>query len=477
MTIADNQFKKYIVTEIFAVAEKYAPSPRWHIDTILATLEQGEQHVPAEMFSDYIQLLAAAGNAALQPYIVQRCYKILKAKSHFATVTMVCAWCIGEFGDLLCGQSALEPPEAPVAVSDVLDLLQKVMDATTSNDIMNGIVITATMKLSSRFSGAEGRIRTMIGQHADSVVLEMQQRSVEYSTIFNAFDSKRPQLLERMPVMERKIPVASAVAAAPPAAAAPVAAAPAASSGDLLGDLLGGSAPAVAPPAAAAQPTGGGLSDLLGLDLGGGAPAAPMAAAPAPAGGGLLDLLGGGGPAPAPAPESSGSGLMDLLGGPISAAPAPAAPATTSTTDLLGDLLGGAPAAPAPAAAQPQVGAVGIPSMVAWDKNGLNVKFDFAKNPAMPNVLQITLTATNSTPSPMQNFLFQIAVPSTLQLKLENQSSSMIPPMSGGAVTQRILVNNPQKVAIRMKIKISYVGAMGPVDELGEVGNFPAGAV
>ena len=216
-------------------------------------------------------------------------------------------------------------------------------------------------------------------------------------------------------------------------------------------DLLGGldmSAPVTQQPPMPAM--GGGLMDLLGgLDMS--APVTQQPPMPA-MGGGLMDLLGGGAQATAVAPQNT----MDLLGGL--------------------DLMGGGPiATPAPVAVATPAG--GIPSITAWEKNGLVVKFDFNKNPQQPNVLQILLTATNSTQAPMGNFLFQIAVPTNMQLQLQAQSSSVIPPMNGGSVTQRILLNNPQHVAIRMRTKISYQGGMGPVDEMGEVSNFPPNAL
>lgn len=281
-----------------------------------------------------------------------------------------------------------------------------------------------------------------------------------------------------MPAAERKVPSAAPVAdaAAPASVAMPSTAAPAPSGGNDLLDLLGDSGPSQpaaqqAPPAA----SGGGLSDLLGLDLGGGsAPASQQPPMPA-MGGGLMDLLGGDmGMSAAP---SGGGGLMDLLGGAPTPAPVQQTAAPESTMDLLGGLLGGPTSAPAlVAAATPSAPAGGIPSITAWEKNGLLVRFDFSKNPSMPNVLQILLTATNSTPAPMQNFLFQLAVPTNMQLQLQAQSASVVPPMNGGPVTQRIMVNNPQQVAIRMRCKISYQGGMGPVEDMGEVANFPLNA-
>ena len=289
----------------------------------------------------------------------------------------------------------------------------------------------------------------MVGSFADNVSVELQERSVEYAKVFNQYNQMRTALLERMPAAERKSFAGDAggEAAAPNPVAAvaagevqPVAVVAEDSGGgggliDLLGDVI--PAPAAAPPPAA---SGGGPDDLLGLGLGGPMTStAPPPAAAAGGGGGLMDLLGGPAPpaATAPPPAAAGGGsLLDLLGGP---APTPAAAPPPAAGGLM-DLLGGPAAAPA----TPESG---IPSILAWDKAGLSVKFDFSKNPQMPNVLQILLTATNSTPAPMENFLFQIAVPTTLQLQLQQQSASAIPAMNSGSVTQRILVNNPQKVS------------------------------
>ena len=47
--------------------------------------------------------------------------------------------------------------------------------------------------------------------------------------------------------------------------------------------------------------------------------------------------------------------------------------------------------------------------MLALDANGLRIEFAFERLP--PDLLAIDLTATNSTPFPMTDFLFQAAVP------------------------------------------------------------------
>ena len=52
-----------------------------------------------------------------------------------------------------------------------------------------------------------------------------------------------------------------------------------------------------------------------------------------------------------------------------------------------------------------------IPSITAYEKGGLKVDFAFQRDPSSPSSFVVNLTATNSTPNAMTDFLFQSAVP------------------------------------------------------------------
>ena len=50
--------------------------------------------------------------------------------------------------------------------------------------------------------------------------------------------------------------------------------------------------------------------------------------------------------------------------------------------------------------------------MTVFNKNGLTVEFTFAKVANNPNnIVDISMSARNSQPIPMTDFLFQVAVP------------------------------------------------------------------
>ena len=67
--------------------------------------------------------------------------------------------------------------------------------------------------------------------------------------------------------------------------------------------------------------------------------------------------------------------------------------------------------------------------------------------------------------------LLQAAVPKSMSLVLAPPSSPTIP--ASGHVTQQLQVNNPNKAALKMKLKLSFAAAGIPVSDQGEVGSFP----
>lgn len=132
LAVAEAEFKMFIVTEIFKVSEKFATSPKWHVNTCLSALIQAGEFVPESSIPPIVHLFQA--NTDLHAYIVQRCYSMLEAAYHKSSTAIVASYCIGEFGDLLLGTNALDAGMAPVAASasNVIDLLYKVLTTSTS---------------------------------------------------------------------------------------------------------------------------------------------------------------------------------------------------------------------------------------------------------------------------------------------------------------------------------------------------------
>ncbi|XP_030366788.1 AP-1 complex subunit gamma-1-like isoform X6 [Strigops habroptila] len=419
------EFKADCASGIFLAAEKYAPSKRWHIDTIMRVLTTAGSYVRDDAVPNLIQLIT--NSVEMHAYTVQRLYKAILGDYSQQPLVQVASWCIGEYGDLLVSGQCEEEPPIQVTEDEVLDILESVLISNMSASVTRGYALTAIMKLSTRFTCTVNRVKKVVSVYSSSIDVELQQRAVEYNALFKKYDHMRPALLERMPVMEK-------VTTNGPTEIVQ-------SNGETESAVL-----ETKPPPSGLQPVSqaNDLLDLLGgSDLTSVIPTAPTSK-PASAGGELLDLLGD----------------LNLTGSPVSA------PVPQIAQPLF--LLDGLPSQPLFSDI-----AAGIPSITAYNKNGLKIDFTFERSNTNPSVTVITIQASNSTELDMTDFVFQAAVPKTFQLQLLSPSSSVIPAFNSGTITQVIKVLNPQKQQLRMRIKLTYNHKGSAVQDLAEVNNFP----
>uniref|UniRef100_A0A8C2BHE4 AP-1 complex subunit gamma n=1 Tax=Cyprinus carpio TaxID=7962 RepID=A0A8C2BHE4_CYPCA len=196
----DPDFKADCASGIFLAAEKYAPSKRWHIDTIMRVLTTAGSYVRDDSVPNLIQLIT--NSVEMHAYTVQRLYKALLDDISQQPLVQVASWCIGEYGDLLVSGQCEE--EEPIQVNDlyVLDVLEGLLVSNLSTPVTRGYSLTAIMKLSTRFSSLN-RIKKVVSIYGSSIDVELQQRAVEYNALFKKYDHMRPALLERMPIMEK----------------------------------------------------------------------------------------------------------------------------------------------------------------------------------------------------------------------------------------------------------------------------------
>uniref|UniRef100_A0A673IXX6 AP-1 complex subunit gamma n=1 Tax=Sinocyclocheilus rhinocerous TaxID=307959 RepID=A0A673IXX6_9TELE len=198
----DPDFKADCASGIFLAAEKYAPSKRWHIDTIMRVLTTAGSYVRDDSVPNLIQLIT--NSVEMHAYTVQRLYKALLDDISQQPLVQVASWCIGEYGDLLVsGQCEEEEPiQVDTLEDEVLDVLEGLLVSNLSTPVTRGYSLTAIMKLSTRFSSMN-RIKKVVSIYGSSIDVELQQRAVEYNALFKKYDHMRPALLERMPIMEK----------------------------------------------------------------------------------------------------------------------------------------------------------------------------------------------------------------------------------------------------------------------------------
>jgi len=89
---------------------------------------------------------------------------------------------------------------------EVVDLLVSILDSPYANYLTRQFVLAAITKISSRTttsSAEQDRIAAILAQYTTALELELQQRAVEFVSLFNLGDL-REGVLERMPPPELK---------------------------------------------------------------------------------------------------------------------------------------------------------------------------------------------------------------------------------------------------------------------------------
>uniref|UniRef100_A0A1A8LF73 AP-1 complex subunit gamma n=2 Tax=Nothobranchius pienaari TaxID=704102 RepID=A0A1A8LF73_9TELE len=393
------ELKAQAASGIFIAAERYAPSQRWHIDTILHVLTTAGGDVRDETVPNLIQLIT--NTSELHCYTVHKLYRALLKDISQQSLVQVACWCIGEYGDLLLRGECQETEPVQVTEDDVLDALETVLQSHMSSPATRGFALTATMKLSTRISDNVDRIRSIVSIYGSCIDLELQQRAVEYNALFKKYDHMRAAVLERMPVIQRN------------------------SSGQNSEDASEETIKEI-------QLTKVKQEELVLAQQ----PAGPVCD--------LLDLLSG--------PQE-----------PLQPSLAPAQPISSTTSaggDLL-DLLGGLELTPPSSA----------PTVTIYEKHGVTLTLGCEQE--SDSGLLATLTASNSSDSDISSFTLQAAVPKSVQLHMKAPSRDSLPARGAAELTQTVVLSNPNKVNLKMRIRISYTSRGSAVQDTVQVDSLP----
>jgi AP-1 complex subunit gamma-1 len=145
------------------------------------------------------------------------------------SLTLATTWMIGEYGDILvesgvtteeqskpvCFQGfyscsrETEQSKIQVTDSDVVDILESILNSPYINTLLKQFILTALIKLIGRPTtgpAQQQRILRLLESFNSSQELEIQQRSVEYITLVSQHGIAAG-VLERMPPPELKATV------------------------------------------------------------------------------------------------------------------------------------------------------------------------------------------------------------------------------------------------------------------------------
>jgi len=90
----------------------------------------------------------------------------------------------------------------------------------------------------------------------------------------------------------------------------------------------------------------------------------------------------------------------------------------------------------------------------------------------------VTVVASfrNDLDAPMTNFAFEAAVPKYVRLTMQPATGQVLPPHMDAVTQTMTCVNSASgEKGLLMKLRIGYMVNGQPVQEMGQVGGFPAG--
>ncbi|KAG0212231.1 hypothetical protein BGX33_003748 [Mortierella sp. NVP41] len=118
----------------------------------------------------------------------------------------------------------------------------------------------------------------------------------------------------------------------------------------------------------------------------------------------------------------------------------------------------------------------GPTNIILLNKNGFQIELEIEKSMEPDAVYKITAYFSNQLNSALSALTFRVAVPKTLQLKLDPQSAQVVAPFSKKSVTQSMTIRASADKAssvIRMRYHVSYVLGNKTIEEQGEFNQFP----
>ncbi|KAK1365772.1 AP-1 complex subunit gamma [Heracleum sosnowskyi] len=484
LEVSDQEFKGDLTEKICSIVEKFSPEKIWYIDQMLKVLSVAGNYVNDEVWHALIVVISNASN--LHGYTVRLLYRAVQLSGEQEILVRVAVWCIGEYGEMLVNSMGMLEKEEPITVTecDAIDVIESAYKQYTTDLTTRAMCLVALLKLSCRFPSSSQRIQDIIAQNKGSLLLELQQRSIEFDSILQKHQNIRSALCERMPVLDES--------AYSGRRAGSLQAAVSTSQGAVLNLSNGVGKPSAAPLVDLLDlssdetpvPNSSGndfLHDLLGVDLSIGSTQTGTNQAQKSGADVLMDLLSIG-TLPSQSSLSSLDGLssskdnsasIDVLEDLSSHTTLPVQASTASGGFPMMDLLDALP----PSEKKREDSGPTYPSVVAYESSSLRITFNFSKQPGNVQTTLVEANFVNKSSNAYADFIFQAAVPKFLQLHLDPASSNVLPASGNGSIIQKLRVVNSQhgKKSLVMRIRIAYKLNDKDVKEEGQISNFPPG--
>jgi len=196
LVLADAAIREEMVLKIAILAEKYATDLRWYVDTILKLISISGDHVSDPIWHRVVQIVTNHPQGDLQAYAAATLLVAASPRRCHETAVRVAAYVLGEFGFLVAERPGMSGEEQ----FRILHQHWHISNAET-----RGILISTYAKLANLYEECRPLVAPVFARCKNSVEVEIQQRSAEYSAMREAFSPEAVEdLLREMPPFEEK---------------------------------------------------------------------------------------------------------------------------------------------------------------------------------------------------------------------------------------------------------------------------------
>ncbi|CAN6447754.1 unnamed protein product [Victoria cruziana] len=186
INISDNHYKTEIASRCVELAEQFAPSNQWFIQTMNKVFEHAGDLVNIKVAHNLMRLIAEGfgeddedADSQLRSSAVESYLRIMVEPKLPSAFLQVICWVLGEYGTA----------DAKYTASNIIGKLCDVAEAHSTDDTVKGYTITAIMKICAFEIGAGRKLELLPECHAlinellASHSTDLQQRAYELQTL------------------------------------------------------------------------------------------------------------------------------------------------------------------------------------------------------------------------------------------------------------------------------------------------------
>ncbi|XP_053709651.1 AP-2 complex subunit alpha-2 isoform X2 [Synchiropus splendidus] len=188
---ADYSIREEIVLKVAILAEKYAVDYTWYVDTILNLIRIAGDYVSEEVWYRVIQIVINRDD--VQGYAAKTVFEALQAPACHENLVKVGGYILGEFGNLIAGDSR----SSPLVQFNLLHYKFHLCSVPT-----RALLLSAYIKFINLFPEVKVTIQDVLRSDSQlrNADVELQQRAVEYLRLSSiATTDILATVLEEMP--------------------------------------------------------------------------------------------------------------------------------------------------------------------------------------------------------------------------------------------------------------------------------------